>query len=67
MTSQLILGDCLEILPTLSADSIDAIITDPPYGTTACEWDSVIPLESMWENLKRIRKDFSINKVFSPR
>ena len=36
--------------------SIDAIITDPPYGTTACKWDSVIPLEPMWEQLKRIIK-----------
>jgi site-specific DNA-methyltransferase (adenine-specific) len=36
--------------------SIDAIITDPPYGTTACKWDSVIPFEPMWEELKRIIK-----------
>ena len=36
--------------------SIDAIITDPPYGTTACKWDSVIPFEPMWEQLKRIIK-----------
>ena len=36
--------------------SVDAIITDPPYGTTACKWDSVIPFEPMWEQLKRIIK-----------
>jgi site-specific DNA-methyltransferase (adenine-specific) len=36
--------------------SIDAIITDPPYGTTACKWDTIIPLEPMWEQLKRIIK-----------
>ena len=36
--------------------SIDAIITDPPYGTTACKWDSVIPFEPMWEQLNRIIK-----------
>jgi site-specific DNA-methyltransferase (adenine-specific) len=36
--------------------SVDAIITDPPYGTTACKWDSVIPFELMWEQLNRIIK-----------
>jgi site-specific DNA-methyltransferase (adenine-specific) len=36
--------------------SIDAIITDPPYGTTACKWDSVIPFDKMWEQLNRIIK-----------
>jgi site-specific DNA-methyltransferase (adenine-specific) len=36
--------------------SIDMILTDPPYGTTACKWDSIIPLEPMWEQLKRIIK-----------
>jgi len=49
-------GDCLEIMKTLPAASIDAIITDPPYGTTACKWDSVIPFELMWEQLNRIIK-----------
>jgi len=50
------LGDCLDIMPMIPDQSIDAIITDPPYGTTACKWDSVIPLESMWEHLKRVIK-----------
>jgi DNA modification methylase len=50
------LGDCLEILPTLDAGSVDAVITDPPYGTTACEWDTCIPFEPMWEQLNRIIK-----------
>lgn len=36
--------------------SVDAVITDPPYGTTACKWDTVIPLEPMWEQLKRVTK-----------
>ena len=52
----LIHGDCLEVMKTLLDNSIDAIITDPPYGTTACKWDSVIPFEPMWEQLKRIIK-----------
>jgi len=49
-------GDCLDIMPTLEAGSIDLVLTDPPYGTTACKWDVVIPLEPMWEQLKRITK-----------
>ena len=36
--------------------SVDMILTDPPYGTTACKWDSIIPLEPMWAELKRIIK-----------
>ena len=36
---------------------VDAIITDPPYGTTQCKWDTIIPFDKMWECLKRIRKD----------
>lgn len=49
-------GDCLEIMPQLEAGSIDAVITDLPYGITACEWDSVIPLDVMWKEVKRILK-----------
>jgi len=50
-------GDCLEIMPKFPEKIFDAIITDPPYGTTACKWDTVIPFEDMWRELKRIRKD----------
>jgi DNA modification methylase len=49
-------GNCLDILPTLEAQSVDAVIADPPYGTTACKWDSVIPFEPMWRELKRVIK-----------
>lgn len=49
-------GDCLEVMQTIPDKSIDAIITDPPYGTTACKWDSVIPFDLMWEQLNRIIK-----------
>ena len=48
--------DCLKIMAAIPSGSIDAIITDPPYGTTACKWDTVIPFEPMWEQLKRIIK-----------
>jgi len=50
------LGNCLEVMKTIKDKSIDAIITDPPYGTTACKWDSVIDFDLMWEQLKRIIK-----------
>lgn len=56
MTIKLLLGDCLEVMKSIPSGSIDAIITDPPYGTTACKWDSVIPFEPMWAELKRIIK-----------
>jgi DNA modification methylase len=50
------LGDCLEVMKTIKDNSIDAIITDPPYGTTQCKWDSVIDFDLMWEQLNRIIK-----------
>ena len=50
------LGDCLEVMKTIKDNSIDAIIADPPYGTTACKWDSVIDFDLMWEQLNRIIK-----------
>jgi site-specific DNA-methyltransferase (adenine-specific) len=53
---QLYKGDCLEVMKSIADKSIDAIITDPPYGTTACKWDSVIPFDLMWEQLNRIIK-----------
>ena len=53
-TYNLHLGDCLDVLPTLEAQSVDAIICDPPYGTTACKWDAVIPFEPMWREIKRV-------------
>ena len=49
-------GDCLEVMKSIPDASIDAIITDPPYGTTACKWDSVIDFKLMWEQLNRIIK-----------
>ena len=52
----LIKGECLEVMKTIESGSVDAIITDPPYGTTACKWDSVIDFELMWEQLNRIIK-----------
>ena len=61
---QLINDDCLKILPTLADKSVDLILTDPPYGTTACKWDSIIPFEPMWKELKRVIKDNSSIALF---
>ncbi len=51
-------GDCLEIMDYLIKEGIkvDCIITDPPYGTTKCKWDSVIPFDKMWERLNKLIK-----------
>lgn len=50
-------GDCLDKMSSIPDKSIDLILTDPPYGTTACKWDIVIPFDKMWEQLKRVIKD----------
>ena len=51
-------GDCLEVLDELIAKGVvvDSIITDPPYGTTACKWDSIIPFDEMWLRLNKLIK-----------
>jgi len=51
------IGDCLELLPGMPDKSIDMILTDLPYGMTACSWDTIIPFEPLWEQYKRIIKD----------
>ena len=55
---QLYQGDCLEIMDKLieKGVKVDAIITDPPYGTTACKWDTVIPFDEMWKRLNKLIK-----------
>lgn len=49
-------GDCLEIMPYFPDKSVDMILCDLPYGTTACKWDTIIPFEPLWEQYKRIIK-----------
>jgi site-specific DNA-methyltransferase (adenine-specific) len=51
---RLIHGDCLEVMPTLGAGSVDMILCDLPYGTTACKWDSVLPFGLLWDCYKRV-------------
>ena len=60
----LIHGDCLEVMKTLPDASIDAIITDPPYGTTNCKWDAVIAFDLMWNELNRIVKNNGVIALF---
>jgi len=49
-------GDCLELMQSIPDGLVDMVLTDPPYGTTACKWDTVIDLDVMWAQLKRIVK-----------
>lgn len=51
------LGDCLGLMKDIPDKSIDMILCDLPYGTTACKWDTIIPFEPLWEQYKRIIKD----------
>lgn len=58
-------ADCLEKMKDIPDGSIDAIITDLPYGTTACKWDSVIPFEPLWEQYRRMIKPNGAIVLFS--
>lgn len=66
MESQLYQGDCIQIMKQLISQGckVDAIIVDPPYGTTECAWDNIIPLDEMWNCIKLIRKDNSPILIF---
>lgn len=57
-------GDCLDLMKSIPNGSIDLILTDPPFGITACKWDSVIPLNLMWLELKRIIKPNGVIALF---
>jgi len=54
--TKLMKGDCLDCMEEIKENSIDMVLTDPPYGITKCKWDSIIPLDVMWRQLKRIVK-----------
>lgn len=56
--------DCLNILKNISDNSIDMVLTDPPYGITDCKWDSVIPFDLIWKEINRITKDNSCIALF---
>lgn len=65
MKNTLFHGDCLELLDDLPSDSVDLICADLPYGTTNCKWDTCIPLDALWEKLKRIAKDDTAIVLFA--
>lgn len=58
-------GDCLELMDNIPDKSIDCIITDLPYGTTRCKWDTIIPFEPLWIQYKRVIKDNGAILLFS--
>jgi DNA modification methylase len=56
-TNQIYHGDCLDLMPSIPSKSVDMILCDLPYGTTACEWDSIIDMGRLWEQYERVIKD----------
>ena len=56
-TNQIYHGDCLDLLPNIPSKSVDMILCDLPYGTTACEWDSIIDMGKLWQQYERVIKD----------
>lgn len=63
---RLYLGDCLEVMDKLIQEgvTVDMILTDPPYGTIACKWDSIIPLDEMWKRINKLIKPNGIIALF---
>lgn len=62
---ELFKGDCIEIMKNIKDKSIDLILCDPPFGTTDCKWDNIIPFDLMWEQYNRIIKDNGAIVLFS--
>ena len=67
MDYKLYQGDCLEVMDRLIKEGIrvDMVLTDPPYGTTGCNWDTIIPLDEMWEKLNKLIKPNGAICLFS--
>lgn len=65
METTLYQGDCLEIMQQIPDKSVDMVLCDLPYGTTACKWDVVIPFEPLWEYYKRVAKDNAAIVLFA--
>ena len=57
-------GNCLEEMNKVADESVDLILTDLPYGTSACSWDSMIPLDALWEHYKRVLKPDGVVVLF---
>lgn len=65
MEIKLLHGDCLELMKDVPDKSVDMILCDLPYGTTACKWDVVIPFEPLWEQYERLIKNKGVICLFS--
>jgi site-specific DNA-methyltransferase (adenine-specific) len=64
-TNKIYQGDCLELMKQIEDKSIDLILCDLPYGTTACKWDTIIPFEPLWKQYKRVIKDNGVICLFA--
>ena len=62
--STLVNADCFDVFPFIEDKSIDAIICDLPYGTTACKWDSILPLNDLWNEYNRVLKPNGVIILF---
>ena len=62
---ELLNGDCLEVMKSIPDNSVDMVLCDPPYGTTACKWDIPLPLKQLWEQYDRITKKNAAILLFS--
>ena len=62
--NSMVLGDCLEVMPLIQGGGIDLCLTDPPYGSSKCRWDSVIPLHNMWVCLNKNVKSDGVVAIF---
>ena len=70
--NKVILGDCLEVMKDIPDGSVDCVICDPPYGTTASNWDKALPMSKVWEHYQRVLKPTGTvvlfaNGIFTPR
>lgn len=61
---RLILGDCLKEMDSIPDKSIDMILCDLPYGTTACKWDVVLPFDQLWGHYNRVLKPEGVAVLF---
>lgn len=64
MSVQLLQGNCLELMKDIPDGSVDMVLADPPYGTTACKWDTCIPFEPLWDQYKRVIKSGGVIALF---
>ena len=62
---KLLNGNCLELMKDIPEGSVDLILCDPPYGTTDCKWDSVLPLDKLWEQYDRVLKPDGVAVLFA--